>query len=594
MLKRVLALALGLLLIVTMLPLGTSAVTTEEQAIKNQIKTVYRKVQRMVGWNLSGYCGLMTDYQLYYLGVDTTLRISDGNGQYDEYKNLDMTYNGYKVTAYPAKNYTLEEALYTMSEGGARNVYNILVGFQWTNTSAGRYYGHACVIHAILDGKVYFVEGFYTPMGGAAGNPIVCSIAEFARYYDSWTQFEGAVEFGKKEYSDFCQKYPANLFVETTAPTQILPQLSDVDNAEAAALRQVSAGERLRVTALFKNTLGQYYYQVSDSGMTGYISAENTRFVQLNYDDIALSNVAAPNALKLKKDFTMSGTVTGVNSMISGLEVVITDESGTAVQSSKLETMTRMRSLSNATLNKAINFAKLAAGSYTYTVNAYVQNNYLADGQLVTEETKVNLHNSVFTVGGATAGTLQPPTSEPVEEKNGWLWENGAWYYYENDVKRTGWFCDKGVNYYLGEDGAAVTGWVEINGKNRYFSDTGAMRTGWVETGAGQYYLLSNGEPAVGWKEIEGKRYYFSNDGRLCRGMWITEGTDRYYLLADGTMATGWVEVSGSSKCFREDGRLYAEVCVKNGVQYLHIYEDVVIDTDSLPQSNVSNEELPA
>ena len=153
MLKRVLALTLSFLLIVAMLPLGTSAATTEDQTIRTQIKNVYRKVQRMVGWNLSGLCGLMTDYQLYYLGVDTTLKISDGNGQYDEYRNLDMTYNGYKVTRYPAENYTLEEALYTMTEGGTRNVYNVLVGFQWTNTSAGARYGHACVIHAILDGK---------------------------------------------------------------------------------------------------------------------------------------------------------------------------------------------------------------------------------------------------------------------------------------------------------------------------------------------------------------------------------------------------------------------------------------------------------
>lgn len=592
MLKRVLALTLSLLLMVTMLPLATSAVTTEEQAIKNQIKTVYRKVQRSLGiWNLSGYCGLMTDYQLYHLGVDTTLRISDGNGQYNEYCNLDMTYNGHKITAYPAKNYSLEEALYTMSEGGTRDVYNILVGFQWTNTQAGARYGHACVIHAILDGKVYFVEGFYTPMGGAAGNPAVCTIKEFARFYDSWTQFEGAIEFGRKDYSDFCQNYAANLFVEATEQTQIISQLSEADST---VLRNVAAGERLHVTGLYKNTLGQYYYQVLDGGVTGYVSGENTQFVQFNYEDVSLSGLTAPEALKLKKDFTMSGTVSTVNSLLSKLEIVITDENGNTVQSGALERDTRMSSLSNTTLNKALNFAKLATGSYTYTVNAYVQNHYLDNGQLVEDIAKLTLHSSVFTVGGAAAGTLQPPASDPVGEKNGWQWENGAWYYYENDAKRTGWFCDKGINYFLGADGAAATGWVEINGKDRYFSDTGAMRTGWLESDAGRYYLLSNGEPAVGWKEIEDKQYYFNGDGLLCRSQWITEGTDRYYVLADGTMATGWVELPEGNKCFREDGRLYAEVCVKNGVQYLHIYEDVMIDTDSLAQGDVSNPELPA
>lgn len=578
MLKRVLALALGFLLIAAMLPLGTSAVTTEEQAIKTQIRNVYRKVQRMVGWDLSGLCGLMTDYQLYYLGVDTTLKISDGNGQYNEYCNLDMTYNGHKITAYPAKNYSLEEALYTMSEGGTRDVYNILVGFQWTNTAAGARYGHACVIHAILDGKVYFVEGFWTPMGGP-GTPLVCSIAEFARYYDSWTQFEGAIEFGKKDYADFCQNYVANLFVQTTAPTQIISQLGDADSA---AQRVVSAGERLHVTGLYKDTLGQYYYQVFDSGVTGFVSAENTQFVQFNYHDITLSGHTAPTGLKLKKDYTMSGIISGVNSVISGLEVVITDENGNIVQSSKLESLTRMCALSNAALNKAVNFAKLAAGSYTYSVNAYVQNHYLTDGQLITDNTKLNLHSSVFTVGGAAAGTLQPPSEGTVEKSDGWKYENGAWYYYETGVKRTGWICDSGVNYYLHQDGAAATGWTEINGKNRFFSDTGAMRTGWLKTQDGLYYMLSNGVAAVGWKEIDGQKYYFDEAGRLCKNTWVTEDGDRYYVQADGTMVTGWIDLPEGSKCFREDGRLYAEVCVENGLQYIRIYEELASGMESL------------
>lgn len=581
MLKRVLALTLSLMLIVAMLPLGTSATTTEEQAIKTQIKNVYRKVQRMVGWNLSGLCGLMTDYQLYYLGVDTTLKISDGNGQYDEYRDLDMTYNGYKVTRYPAENYTLEEALYTMTEGGTRNVYNVLVGFQWTNTSAGARYGHACVIHAILDGKVYFAEGFWTPFG-AAGNALVCSISEFANYYNSWTRFEGAVEFGNKDYTDFCQKYPANLFVETTTQTRIMPQLSDVDNSQAEALRQVVSGERLHVTALYKNTLGQYYYEVSDSGKTGFISAENTKLVQFNYEDVSLSGMTVPEALKLKYDYAMTGTVSSMESVISGLEVVITDENGNVVQSGKLAMLTRMRALTNAALNKSVNFAKLTAGSYTYTVNAYVQNNYLSDGQLVTDEKLLNLHNSVFTVGGAAAGTLQPPVQEPGEAKNGWKREDGAWYYYENDVKRTGWICDNGVDYYLHENGAAATGWTQINGKNRFFSDTGAMRTGWLQTADGLYYMLSNGVAAVGWKEIDGQQYYFNAQGHLQRSSWITEGEDRYYVQADGTMATGWVELLEGSKCFLEDGRLYAEVCKEGNLQYIRFYGETV--TDELPQ----------
>ncbi|MEG0813666.1 MAG: hypothetical protein RR225_03850 [Clostridium sp.] len=46
-------------------------------------------------------------------------------------------------------------------------------------------------------------------------------------------------------------------------------------------------------------------------------------------------------------------------------------------------------------------------------------------------------------------------TATPVmAEQTGWLQENGAWYYYDNQgAKRTGWIEDRGKLYYLYEDG---------------------------------------------------------------------------------------------------------------------------------------------
>jgi hypothetical protein len=42
----------------------------------------------------------------------------------------------------------------------------MVVGFQKTNTAAGSIYGHALVVHAILDGIVYFVECYDSAVGG--------------------------------------------------------------------------------------------------------------------------------------------------------------------------------------------------------------------------------------------------------------------------------------------------------------------------------------------------------------------------------------------------------------------------------------------
>ncbi len=588
MLKRLFALTLSLLLIVTMLPLTTSAAASKDQAMKNQIRTVYRKVQRMLGvWDLNGWCGLMTDYQLYALGVDTTLDIRDGNGQYDEYCNKQLSPNGYNINAYSAKQYTLEEVLNTISHGGTKDVYNILIGFQWTNTSAGRYYGHACVIHGIIDGKVYFVEGFATPLGGSAGNPIVCTIAQFANYYNSWCSFEGAIEFGTKVYTDFCQEYAANQFVETTMTVPLTTLPTSAENEQNSVLRQVARGERLWAVGLYKNTLGQFYYKVNDGGVEGYVPAEPTQLIQLKQDDLATYGFSKLGALKSGKDVTLSGSVGTKQGTMSRLEVQILDAEGNVLQTSALNGLTRMRKLSNATLNKAINFAKLKAGAYTYSVTATLEHNYLEDGKLQTRQTQVNLWNDVFTVGSASADSIQKPEAAEPAQKEGWLWENNAWYYYENGQYRTGWLCHNGINYYLNADGKAATGWQEINGKDRYFTATGAMMTGWVNTDQGTTYLLSNGVAAEGFREVDGKQYYFNDNGILQTKAWVEQDGQKYYMQEDGSMATGWVQISGSNKCFREDGRLYAEVVTDKSGTYIRIYEDVVTNMDALPNHDL-------
>ena len=121
-----------------------------------------------------------------------------------------------------------------------------------------------------------------------------------------------------------------------------------------------------------------------------------------------------------------------------------------------------------------------------------------------------------FRVTVSAAAAQASDLEEPEETvKDGWVWENRTWYYYEQGVPRAGWFCYHGSDYYLKEDGSVTTGWVQINGKYRYFSRTGSMRTGWIETEAGKLYLMSNGAPAIGERVIDGVRYRFDENGIL-------------------------------------------------------------------------------
>lgn len=456
MYKKGIAFLLCFLLIVAAFPLPVSAVTvsavTQEEIdeVYNEIARGYRRALYSCGKeSLVGYCGLMAGWQLYFMGINKEVIANNGNYQYDAYLDKEQTTGGYPVKVYSAEDYTLSEALYAMTDNGKRNVYNMLVGFQRTNTAAGSLYGHAVVVYAILDGMVYFTEGFQTSLGAYPGAPIAVSIDRFAAFYDEWTTFEGIILFGHQDYIKNCISYDSNMFAEVTQEAQIYSLPCALDEEASVCLRTVVAGERLLVTGLYENTLHQHYYRVEDDGREGYLPAE----------------AAQP-------------------------------------------------------------LLELGQGSH-----------YIQDGQ-------------VF------AGINAPQSRT---RNDGWVWEQNTWRYYTDGEPRTGWFCDKGVDYYLQADGSVTTGWKSINGKDRYFSDTGAMRTGWMDGAQGRCYFMSNGAKAMGWRTIDGKKYYFDNNGILQSDTWITVNMEQYYLFPDGSAATGWVDLNDGHFFFDSDGCLSAK-----------------------------------
>ena len=100
-------------------------------------------------------------------------------------------------------------------------------------------------------------------------------------------------------------------------------------------------------------------------------------------------------------------------------------------------------------------------------------------------------------------------------QKDGWVKENGSWFYLEKGVKATGWVKDNGTWYYLNAEGVMQTGWVKDNGTWYYLNGSGAMQTGWVKDNGTWYYLKSSGAMATGWYQVGGKWYYSYDSGAL-------------------------------------------------------------------------------
>ncbi len=495
----------------TVLPVGVLAAREDEHdRICNQITSTYRKTLAASGKeSLQGYCGMMAGWELYFLGITETAVTQNGNEMYDILSSSDQISEGYTPVCYPVEDYSLEAALNAVSYHGTKDVYNIILGFQWTNTEAGSLYGHVTVVHAILDGKVYFTEGFMTPFQSDPSRPMICTIEEFANHYDTWTKFEGLIHFDTGMTVAGCDSIACDLFVMAEDEITLLSKPDFLDGEQC---RIVPAGERLYASAMCRNMEGVLFYQIKEKDQVYYIPAGQAKPVWFNDSQIQIQDSVFPERIGQGEHGTIAGTIKSKSISIANVAVGVVDQNGDCVLSR--EVPVKGTSVDLKVLDKAVDFSQLPEGSYTLSIYCDLENPYCINGEIIRNMHRVAVSQTVFGVGmDAVASRAVPASSMTLQ--NGWQYQSGKWYYCENGSYRSGWFCDNGIDYYLLEDGSAATGWQEINGKNRYFSETGAMRTGWLETAEGTFYMLRNGAAATGLTDIRGSRYFFDASGRM-------------------------------------------------------------------------------
>ena len=105
------------------------------------------------------------------------------------------------------------------------------------------------------------------------------------------------------------------------------------------------------------------------------------------------------------------------------------------------------------------------------------------------------------------------PTFEKKDSSKGWKFENGTWFLYDkNGHKRTGWYNDDGLWYYLntaneGVEGSLHTGWLSQNGKTYFLNPKG------FDDGSSSQYVNTAGAMEIGWVNINNFDYYFNADG---------------------------------------------------------------------------------
>lgn len=603
--RRIISMVLVLILLVCVLPQPEShAVQTEEYRITQLVEATYAAALKAGGRNsFQGYCGAAVSRQLQAMGINTEYVGINGNGQYDAYKNLSYSSGGYRVRTYPTTSYNLKEALNAISENGTKDAYNILVGFQKTNTTAGQKYGHAVFIYAILDGIVYFAESFSMTIGGkryAEGECIAATIDQFATYYNRWTTLDGVISFGMKSYNDLCETYPSYLYASVTQNTELYtaPCDPEVDD-RSQSIRTLLTGERLSVVGMLLNTEGEYWYQVEDC-QTGYVRADLTSVVAMRYNDVTATGISAPTVHQQGNTFNVKGTISSTYNAICsvrGQVFTLTEDGMTHKMTTTAEVEDNRYSLSYSTISNRLAFRLLEVGSYRYELAVVVSNCYYADGELQTEWKTIKLYLSDFRVVSKKGGTVtvkynacggsselnaaelsqgQTLNALPEATREGFVF--AGWYTAEEGGERvtedyvpagnitlyahwepanvSGWHEEDGRTYYR-MNGQRIVGFFQVDGVTYYQGDDGFLSTGWLEDNDLRYYFNANGAMATGWLEVDASRYYLGSDGTATVG-WAEIDENMYYFSEDGLMLTGKQTIEGVVYTFGEDGVLIA------------------------------------
>ena len=108
----------------------------------------------------------------------------------------------------------------------------------------------------------------------------------------------------------------------------------------------------------------------------------------------------------------------------------------------------------------------------------------------------VDDHGSMLVSCVTPDGYVVNSSGAKVKKANGWIKQDGHYYYYVSGKKVTSkWKKISGKYYYFNADGIRQNGWLTVNGATYYLKKY-VRQTGWQTIGGQKYYFYSNGKMA--------------------------------------------------------------------------------------------------
>ena len=468
---------------------------------------------------------------------------------------------------------------------------------------------------AVWIGGTVLQDGEYLANGSTTVSTIKPA-SHYAYYKDgvltlSQFGYRGAGAYNYLQYSNYVIYCDTALTITLDGDSFIIPQYGSGD----VTLRGIFVNKDLTING--SGSLTGDTDNIAISSGNGKLTIEDAK-VEVSsrnfygvsaYMDVVIKNaevhayggysgINSSNSSVLIDNSTVEAS--GTRSGIFGTSITI--QNGSTVDATSME----LNGLRASQKNIVITDSTVTARSYSDTEPAicpYAGSLVIGEGLNV--KAAVNVSGTPGEFSMDDLATYHLVTIEAAKE--GWVQEDGNWYFYENNTPKTGWLKDGGYWYYMNAEGAMQTGWVKSGNYWYYMNKSGVMTTGWVKVGNYWYYMNSNGVMQTGWQTIGGQKYYFTSGGTMATGLtkidgktycfasggslqigwanvggkwyftnasgivqtgWVSAGGKWYYMDANGVMQTGWQTIGGKKYYFTSGGAMATGLTKIDGKTY--------------------------
>ena len=188
-------------------------------------------------------------------------------------------------------------------------------------------------------------------------------------------------------------------------------------------------------------------------------------------------------------------------------------------------------------------------------------------------ETSSSLPTTSTTTNPSTSSDKKEETKAPEVKKEGWVFEENIWRFYEVNKAALNWKKIHGKWYYFDKDGIMLSDTIY---DGYILTSSGAMvDSGWGKIKDKWYYAKPSGKIAKQeWKKIGGVWYYFdkdgimlsntifdgylfTNSGAMAESAWVKQDGKWYYAQASGSLIKNkWEKIGGVWYYFNKDATM--------------------------------------